>query len=100
MARPRRSLGGVGAKAAVLDVRVIPRAPRTGVDGTRGGALLIRLAAPPVDGAANDALIAFLAAALALPHRNISIVSGQKSRDKRVRIEGIDEPAARIRLLG
>ena len=78
----------------------MPRAPRTRVDGTRGGAVLIRLAAPPVDGAANDALIAFLADALGLPRRNISIVSGEKSRDKRVRIEGIDEPAARTRLLG
>ena len=85
---------------AEIAVRVIPRAPRTRVDGTRGGALLIRLAAPPVDGAANDALIAFFAEALALPRRNISIVSGDKSRDKRVRIEGIDEPAARTRLLG
>jgi len=85
---------------AELNVRVIPRAPRTRVDGTRGGAFLIRLAAPPVDGAANDALIAFLSDALALPRRNISIVSGEKSRDKRVRIEGIDEPSARARLLG
>jgi uncharacterized protein (TIGR00251 family) len=79
---------------------VIPRAPWTRVDGTRGGAILIRLAAPPVDGAANDALIAFLAEALVLPRRNISIVSGEKSRDKRVRIEGIDDPTARTRLLG
>jgi uncharacterized protein (TIGR00251 family) len=85
---------------ADITVRVIPRAPRTRVDGTRAGALLIRLAAPPVDGAANAALIAFLADALALPRRNISILSGEKSRDKRVRIEGIDEPAARARLLG
>jgi hypothetical protein len=79
---------------------VIPRAPRTRIDGMRGGAILIRLAAPPVDGAANDALIAFLSEALALPRRNISIVSGEKSRDKRVRIEGLDEPSARTRLLG
>lgn len=78
----------------------MPRAPRTRVDGMRGGAILIRLAAPPVDGAANDALIAFLADALALPRRNISIVSGDRSRDKRVRIEGIDKPAAQTRLLG
>ena len=79
---------------------MIPRAPTHCVDGTRGGALLIRLAAPPVDGAANDALVAFLSDALALPRRNIAIVSGEKSRDKRVQIEGIDEPAARARLLG
>jgi uncharacterized protein (TIGR00251 family) len=86
--------------SAVLDIRVIPRAPRTRVDGMRGGAVLIRLAAPPVDGAANDALVAFLSDTLALPHRNIQIVSGGKSRDKRVQIEGLDETAARARLLG
>ena len=86
--------------SAVIDIRVIPRAPRTRVDGTRGGAILIRLAAPPVDGAANDALVAFLSQALALPRRNIRIVSGEKSRDKRVQIDGLDEASARARLLG
>jgi len=65
----------------------------------RGDAVLIRLAAPPVEGAANDALIAFLSDALDLPRRNITIVSGEKSRGKRVRIEGMDEPTARARLL-
>jgi uncharacterized protein (TIGR00251 family) len=86
--------------SAVIDFRVMPRAPRTRVDGMRGGSILIRLAAPPVDGAANDALIAFLADVLALPRRNIQIVSGEKSRDKRVQIEGLDEASARARLLG
>jgi uncharacterized protein (TIGR00251 family) len=88
------------AKAAVLDIRVIPRAPRTRVDGMRGAAILVRLAAPPVEGAANDALIAFLSEALDLPRRNIQIISGEKSRDKRVRIDGVDEATARTRLLG
>jgi uncharacterized protein (TIGR00251 family) len=69
------------------------------VDGLRGDAVLIRLAAPPVEGAANDALVAFLSDALGLPRRSITIVSGEKSRDKRVRIDGIDEPTARERLL-
>ena len=85
--------------SAVLDIRVIPRAPRTLVDGTRGGAILIRLAAPPVDGAANDLLVAFLSDALALPRRNIRIVSGEKSRDKRVAVEGLEQAAAIARLL-
>jgi len=58
------------------------------VDGLRGDAVLIRLAAPPVEGAANEALIAFLSEALGVPRRSIAIVSGEKSRDKRVRIEG------------
>ncbi len=84
----------------MIDVRVIPRAPRTRVDGTRGGAILIRLAAPPVDGAANDALIAFLSETLALPRRGITLVAGEKSRDKRVRIEGLEQATARTRLLG
>jgi uncharacterized protein (TIGR00251 family) len=78
---------------------VIPRAPKTVVDGERGGAILVRLAAPPVDGAANDALVAFLAAALGLPRRQVTIVSGEKSRDKRVRIDGLDEASARAALL-
>jgi hypothetical protein len=77
----------------------MPRAPRTLVDGTRGKALLVRLAAPPVEGAANDALVAFLSEALALPRRNIRIVSGEKSRDKRVHVDGLDEATARERLL-
>ena len=78
---------------------MIPRAPRNRVDGLRGDAVLIRLAAPPVEGAANEALVAFLSDALDLPRRNLTIVSGETSRDKRVRIEGIDEATARTRLL-
>lgn len=85
--------------ADTLDVRVIPRAPRTRVDGERGGAILIRVAAPPVSGAANAALVEFLAEALAIPRRSISIVSGETARDKRVRLEGLDAAEARARLL-
>ena len=72
-----------------LDIHVIPRARRTEVAGERDGALLVRLAAPPVDGAANDALIEFLATALGLPRRAIHIVSGEHSRRKRVTIAGM-----------
>ena len=80
--------------ACIVRVRVIPRSPRTRVDGMRGDAVLIRLNAPPVEGAANDALIEFLSKSLKLPRRNIQIVSGETSRDKRVAIAGIDEAAA------
>jgi uncharacterized protein (TIGR00251 family) len=83
---------------AILQVRVIPRSPRTRVDGTRGDAVLVRLAAPPVDGAANEALIAFLAEALDIPRRDIELVSGERSRDKRLRISGLDGPAVAARL--
>lgn len=65
----------------------------------RGDAVLVRLAAPPVDGAANDALLTFLADVLELPRRNITIVSGEKSRDKRVQLVGMDAAVARSRLL-
>jgi uncharacterized protein YggU (UPF0235/DUF167 family) len=67
----------------------VPRAGRTSFAGRRGDALVVRLAAAPVDGAANDALIAFLAASLDCPRRSFTIVAGEKSRDKRIRIEGL-----------
>jgi uncharacterized protein len=65
----------------------------------RGSAVLVRLAAPPVEGAANDALVEFLAGALDRPRRDITIVAGGKSRDKRVRVAGIGRDAALARLL-
>lgn len=76
-------------------VRVVPRAGRTAVAGERGDALLVRLAAPPVDGAANEALVAFLSRLFDVPHRQVTIAAGERSRDKVVRIAGVD--AARIR---
>ena len=78
-----------GPAGVAFAVRVIPRAGRTGVAGLRGDALVIRLAAAPVDGAANDALIAFLATAFDRPKRDVSILSGAASRDKRVAIAGL-----------
>jgi uncharacterized protein (TIGR00251 family) len=82
----------------VIDVRVIPRAGRSGVAGTRDGALLVRLNAPPVDGAANAELIEVIADALGVPRRSVSLVSGDRSRQKRVRVTGVSEHAARARL--
>ena len=73
----------------VLDVRVIPRAAKSQIAGRRDDALLVRLNAPPVDGAANTALIALFAEALGIPRRNIEIVAGHRSRTKRVRITGV-----------
>jgi uncharacterized protein (TIGR00251 family) len=83
---------------AILDVRVIPRSGRSGPAGTRDGALLIRLNAPPVDGAANAELIEILADVLDVPRRAITIVAGERSRTKRVRVEGISLDSARARL--
>ena len=73
----------------LLRVRVTPRAGRSGFAGTREGRLLVRLAAPPVDGAANDALVALLARQLGLPGRAVTIVRGTRGREKQVRIDGL-----------
>ena len=72
-----------------LAVRVIPRARRTEIAGRRGDALLVRLAAPPVDGAANEALLAFLSDRLGVPRRRIALVRGAASRDKLVEVAGL-----------
>ena len=84
----------------VVNVRVIPRAARSGVAGTRGDAFLVRLNAPPVEGAANAELVDVIAAALGVPKRAVSIVAGERSRDKRVRVSGIDRATAEARLSG
>ena len=84
----------------LIAVRVVPRAGRSGVAGTRDGALLVRLAAAPVDGEANAELIEVLARALDLPKRRIEIVSGDRSRSKRVRVIGLDARVAIAALLG
>jgi uncharacterized protein (TIGR00251 family) len=72
-----------------FSVRVIPRAGRTAVAGVRDGALVIRLAAPPVEGMANAALTAFVAKLLHCPKRDVTILAGHKSREKRVAIAGL-----------
>ena len=76
-------------QGVALDVRVIPRAKKTEVAGTRDGALLVRLNAPPVEGAANAALCRLVARRAGVPARRVSIVRGQTSRDKVVRVEGL-----------
>ena len=70
-------------------VRVIPRAPRTEISGVRNGALLVRLGAPPVDDAANEALLDLFARILRCPRRSVQLASGARSRDKRVRVTGV-----------
>jgi uncharacterized protein (TIGR00251 family) len=84
---------------ALIHVRVIPRARRTEVSGRRGDAILVRLSAPPVDGAANDALIAFLADRLGIAQRQIAIARGASARDKTIAIDGL-APADIARRLG
>jgi uncharacterized protein len=81
-----------------LRVRVQPRASRTGLAGVHGDQLRIRLTAPPVDGAANDALIRFLAERLEVPRAAVRVEAGAAGRSKLVAVDGITLEAARRRL--
>jgi hypothetical protein len=82
----------------VLSVRVIPRAAKPGLAGTRAGSLLVRVTAPPIEGAANAEVIEVIAGALGVPRRRVSIVSGARSRQKRVHVAGLDVGAAADRV--
>lgn len=73
----------------LIPVRVAPRASHNKITGVKQGALQVRLTAPPVDGAANQALIKLLAKALGLAKGRLSLASGQKSRDKVLLAQGI-----------
>ena len=72
----------------ILELHVQPGAARSEFAGEHGGRLRLRLAAPPVEGRANAALIAFLAEYFSVPRRNVRIAAGHKSRRKRVVVEG------------
>ena len=74
-------------------VRVVPRASRSGLAGEHDGALRVRVAAPPVEGAANEELIRTLARALKVAPRAVEIVAGHHSKTKQVRISGADAAA-------
>lgn len=83
-----------GVELAVL---VQPRASRTRVVGEHDGLLKIQLAAPPVDGEANAALVEFLGKLLGLPRRQVELLAGDASRRKRVTLRGVD--AARVEVV-
>jgi uncharacterized protein len=82
----RREEGAGATHALVLTVHVQPGAKRTEVAGVHGDALKIRLAAPPVEGRANAALLRYLADAFGVPQRAVALVRGETSRQKTVRI--------------
>jgi uncharacterized protein (TIGR00251 family) len=85
--------------STIINVRVIPRSGKPGIAGTRGDAILVRLNAPPVDGAANAELIEVLADALGVSKRAVSIVAGERSRQKRVHIEGLSASDVTAKLI-
>ena len=81
--------------AVRFTVRVQPRASRSEIAGLHGDALRVRLAAPPVDGAANEALVRLLADLLDVPRRAVRIEGGHASRSKLVEVDGVGIDAVR-----
>jgi len=81
-----------------FDVRVIPRASQEEFGGIRGSALVVRVSAPPVEGAANEALLRMLSDALAVPTSDLAIISGHHSRDKTLRVVGLSAAELKQRL--
>jgi uncharacterized protein (TIGR00251 family) len=75
-------------KSCTLAIKAIPNAPRSEVVGWLGDALKIKVHAPPVEGRANDALCEFLADSLRLPRRAVTVLRGDTSRQKLLRIDG------------
>jgi uncharacterized protein len=77
--------------SATFSVRIQPRASKNGISRMQDGSLKVRLTAPPVDGAANEALVKFLSDTLSVSKSQVVIVSGHTSREKRIKIIGMSE---------
>jgi uncharacterized protein (TIGR00251 family) len=82
-----------------LEIRLQPRGGRDQVMGERDGAVLIRIAAPPVDGKANAALITFVAKTVGVPKSEVMIIRGETSRNKVIRVAGRAADNVRAALL-
>jgi uncharacterized protein (TIGR00251 family) len=83
---------------ARIDVYVQPRASRTQIAGMHDGRLKIRLAAPPVDGAANAELVSFIAMRLGIAKSQVRVVAGQTSRRKVIEVDGVSQTAVEAAL--
>lgn len=81
-----------------LELKVIPNAPRNEIAGWLGTALKVKVHAPALEGRANDELLAFLADHLGLPRRSVTLLRGDKSRQKVVQIDGLDLAEVKTRL--
>ena len=93
--------GAVRDVAGGVEVLVFcqPKAARSALVGTHGGALKVKVKAPPVEGKANRALLDLLAGVLAVPRGRLTLVSGEQSRNKRVRVDGVDAESALAAIL-
>lgn len=83
------SAGKAAESEALIRVRLTPRSSRDEILGLEEGVLRIKLTAPPVEGEANKALVAFLSKALRVPKGSVAIVSGERSREKSLSIRGM-----------
>ena len=86
------------AVSCTLAIKAIPNAPRSAVAGWLGEALKVKVKAPPVEGRANETLCEFLADELGLPRRAVTVLRGDTSRLKLIRIESLSEAEVRTRL--
>lgn len=84
--------------ALLLRLRVSPGARKAMIKGVHGGALKLSVTEPPEKGRANEGVLELLADSLGIPQRQIELVSGHGSQDKRVKITGLDEASVRARL--
>ena len=94
----RTSVVSANADGSVLSVVVAPRAARSTIELLADGAIQIRVTAPPVDGAANAALLRFLADVLDVPRSRLEIISGATSRRKRIKVGGLTPGELETRL--
>lgn len=83
---------------ATFQVRVQPRARKNAIVGEIGDALKLALTAPPVDGRANEACIAFFAELLNVPRSSVTIAAGHSSRNKVIRVSGVSAADVRTKL--
>jgi uncharacterized protein (TIGR00251 family) len=89
--RPEAKLTSVSAATTRLKVRVSPGARRPGISGRHGDAWKVRVAEPPEDGRANEAVLRLLAETLGVPRARVTLVSGHSSRDKIVVLDGVEQ---------
>ena len=82
----------------LIKIRVVPRASKSEIVGEHDGTLRVRISAPPVDGAANAEVVKLLAKSLGVSRTDLVIVSGQTSKTKQLRIDGVTAAELRTRL--
>ena len=93
-AKTESSCLSVHGNGVLLQLSVMPNAKRTEVDGLHDGALRVRLAVPPIDGRANEVLVAWLAKQLGVPRRDVELLRGESGRRKQVAIAVPHDTAA------